>query len=99
VPKTPVRLSEHGFSLIPRQLARLRGAAEQEVAYADVARLTMTEPHGLRRGRLEIHLVNRPAPVVVEFVTAELVELRSAHREIWARVNNARGESGATDVR
>jgi hypothetical protein len=90
VPQTPVRLDDHAVTFTPRRFARLCGDVAWAMPYCEIMGLTLTEPHGLRRGRLLLKPSPGREPRTVEFGSGELHAMRRLHQEIWTRVGRAR---------
>jgi hypothetical protein len=99
VPQTPVRLEDHAVTFTPSRFARWRGEAAWTVPYCEIMGLTLTEPQGLRRGRLLLKPSPGREPCTIEFGSGELHAMRRLHQEIWTRVGRARDGRSAQGER
>ena len=85
------RLDEGAVQFLPNRLEAWRGVRAVTLPYTEVAGLVMTEPKGLARGRLIVRLTNGESRSM-SFGFDRLPKMRRIYRELWRRVQAARGE-------
>jgi hypothetical protein len=88
-----VRLDPEAVHFLPSRVEAWRGIEPVSIRYADVVSVVMTEPRGRGRGRLIVRLVNGESHSM-SFGVNRLPRLRPVYRELWRRVQAARGEPG-----
>lgn len=89
-----VRLDVDGVSFVPSRLRRARRAQQVSLPYATIARVSMTEPHGLARGTLTVCLTSGER-YAVSYPTSKVREMRRTQQQIWRRSVAARDEGSA----
>jgi hypothetical protein len=85
-----VRLEPELVTFLSRRIEAWRGIRAVSFRYAEVASVVMTEPDGFGRGRLLLRLDDGRS-CSMPFRPGQLPQMRRTYRELWHRVQTARG--------
>jgi hypothetical protein len=88
----PVRLNAAFVHFEPSRMQAWRGVGPVSLPFADVQSLVMTDPEGFSRGHLVVRLTSGEA-FSMSFGSNRLPKMRRIYRELWRRVQEARGET------
>lgn len=86
-----IRLEPEIVSFLPSRVEAWRGVRAAGFRYAEVASVVMTEPEGFGRGLLLLRL-NSGESFSMSFRPGRLARMRRMYRELWHRVQTARGQ-------
>jgi hypothetical protein len=85
-----IRLEPEVVTFVPKKLEAWRGVGTAGFRYVDIASVVMTEPEGVGRGRLVLRLHSGEA-FSMTFRPGRLPRMRGTYRDLWQRVEAARG--------
>jgi hypothetical protein len=86
-----IRLDAEVVQFLPSKWEAWRGISAVSFAYTEVASVVMTEPEGFGRGTLVVRLDSGESHSM-SFGSNRLPKLRQTYREMWRRVQAARGD-------
>ena len=87
-----IRLEPELVSFLPSRVEAWRGIRAVGFRYSEVASAVMTEPEGFGRGRLVLRLESGES-FSMPFGTGRLPRMRRTYRDLWHRVQGARGQA------